>query len=450
MVFNVYSDTSALLGGELETLKKQVEESEHNKRIILDFLNSQGMSSSDVLREENKKLSDETSQLKARLSKIDEALSGSSDITKALREQVLGTQAVLQRIKTEKRSLEKELNLLLPLRAQYNEDISKLTFLNDAKKIFDPLLLTVCPICLQPLDALNKEEGYCHLCHQQVSQSVETQSKIDVTKEIGVIRRKSNELNSYIDEVENRIKENETKDKKTSSELTRLSQELDMSLKNFVSPYFSERDELKTLIATNESKIRSNEESLRFRNQTELLEEEVIRLKVKVERIKKSIDEEKSKSVSRHELVTSLSSTYYRQLVTVNYPKLSDAKVDDDFFPYIKGLRYDKLSSEGAINVSSICWMTSLFSEAIRRLMHHPGFLIIDSLQTGLGVGPDVSEDFQDVRIVKGLYDLLLEVSTLDEECQCIIVDNHPPLICKIMSLSIIVRPKQASVWIYL
>lgn len=59
--------------------------------------------------------------------------------------------------------------------------------------------------------------------------------------------------------------------------------------------------------------------------------------------------------------------------------------------------------------------------------MHHPGFLILDGVQSGIGIGPRVEKEFQDASIVEGLYALLKEVSEMDDECQLIVVDNHPP-----------------------
>jgi hypothetical protein len=42
-------------------------------------------------------------------------------------------------------------------------------------------------------------------------------------------------------------------------------------------------------------------------------------------------------------------------------------------------------------------------------------------------IGPRVEKEFQGESIVEGLYALLKEVSEMDDECQLIVVDNHPP-----------------------
>lgn len=429
IVFNVYSNTAALLSGDLDTLNAAIQEDEQKIKTIASFLDSQGVLPTGELEREAKTLASETSRLKERLSKIDTVLTGTSDSAKNLRQEVLSLQAVLERLRTEKRGMEKNLLLLLPLRSQYHEDMLKLTFLNEAKEVIDPLLIVLCPYCLKPIVQSTADQSCCPVCKQEL-QKAETESRVDVTKEIGMIKRKLDELNVYIEEIEKRKKENETKEKATSEKLSYLSNELDQSMKSFVSPYLAERDDLKTTIITNENRIRSIEESLNFRTQISVLEDDVIKQKIKAEKLKTEIKNERSKSVIRADLIKSLSSTFYRQLQTVRFPKLGveSAWIDEKLVPCVKGLRYDRLSSEGAINLASICWMTSIFEEAIKRSMHHPGFLILDYIQSGIGMGPEVKEeDFKDAGIVKGLYTVLEEVAELDSDCQVIVVDNHPP-----------------------
>ena len=81
--------------------------------------------------------------------------------------------------------------------------------------------------------------------------------------------------------------------------------------------------------------------------------------------------------------------------------------------PYVRGLRYNLLSSEGAINLISICWLTSIYTQSLLRSSNHPGFLIIDSVQSGIGMGKQVKQEdkeFQDEKIVEGLYILFKEL----------------------------------------
>ena len=59
--------------------------------------------------------------------------------------------------------------------------------------------------------------------------------------------------------------------------------------------------------------------------------------------------------------------------------------------------------------------------------MHHPGYLILDGIQSGIGIGATKDEDFRDIGIVDGIYKLLKRISELDKYCELVVVDNHPP-----------------------
>ena len=63
------------------------------------------------------------------------------------------------------RDRETQLRRLIPLRAQYAEDIAKLTMLAEARILSDPLRVRVCPACLTALrEAPYISDGHCTLC----------------------------------------------------------------------------------------------------------------------------------------------------------------------------------------------------------------------------------------------------------------------------------------------
>jgi hypothetical protein len=426
VLFDLYSNRSAVLGAELQSTQEETQERQQMEKTLLRFADSQGFLPLEQLEEDKKRLLQEIASKKDRLDEIDKKISGSSELAKDLQAEVLGLRAELQKARTERRSLEKTLQRLLPLRAQYHEDISKLQFLNQAKTIFDPLSLVLCPMCLSPLAKDTGTKETCPLCGQMLQKNGSDVS-VDVSREIRTIERKLNELIAYVGDLEERIKQNAKQDKQVSEKLAIASQKLDDTLKSFVSPYLSEREELVSSISVNQNEIQHKDELVKVRKDIQEVTEAIIRLQVRQKEIERNIAEERGKAINRTELISSLSTTFFNQLQKVKFPKLTEAQIDEKLVPYVRGLRYNLLSSEGAINLSSICWFTSIFAEAIRRSMHHPGFLILDGVQSGIGLGPRVDKEFQDESIVEGLYSLLKEVSELDDECQLIVVDNHPP-----------------------
>lgn len=426
VIFDLHSDRLTILSGELKIIQEENQEKQRTEKTLQRFVDSQGMLTLEELSEKKEKLIQESLAKKKALAQIDAKLSGSSEVAKGLRKEVLDFRAKLQEIRTDKRSNEKLLQRLTPLRAQYHEDILKLNFLTRARKLINPLSIVCCPVCLSDLDASAEGDELCPLCRKKIK-LVDSDMPTDVSKEIRIINRKLNELNTYIGEVEERTAQNGKMDIEISEKLKLASQKMDETLKSFVSPYIAERDELVSAMSGNENEVKHIDELIKVRMDIQEITESIIKLQVRQNEILANMEEERKKSIQRKELISSLSSTFYNQLEMVRFPKLSKAYIDEKMVPYIRELRYDKLSSEGAISLSSICWLTSIFAEAIQRSFQHPGFLILDGVQSGIGIGVSVDKEFQDEKIVEGLYRLLKEMSELDDNCQLIVVDNHPP-----------------------
>ena len=62
------------------------------------------------------------------------------------------------------RDHETQLERMIPLRAQYAEDVSRLAMLAEAHTLFDPLGVLACPACLNTLSMSSTAAGRCFLC----------------------------------------------------------------------------------------------------------------------------------------------------------------------------------------------------------------------------------------------------------------------------------------------
>jgi rubrerythrin len=428
VLFNLHSEITVALGKELSFIEKELQDKQRNEKTLLRFAESQEIPTLEELEKQKKNLLEESITKKSRLEETDRIISGSAEFAKDSQEKVLNLQKELQEIRTKTRNDAKTLQRVVPLRAQYYEDISKLEFLNQAKEIVNPISLVLCPVCLSSLDT-KENVNLCPLCRKQLHQNSPDIS-VNVSKEIGTIKRKLGEIDIYIQYLEKEIESDLKNDKDMSEKLVVAGTELDNTLKNFVSPYLSEREDIVGIISANHNEIKHVDGFVKLRTDIQIISEEIIRLKLRQNQIETFLDQERGKALIRTELISALSSTFGEQLKIVNFPKLSDARIDEKLVPYVRGLRYNLLSSDGAINLISICWLTTIFTQSVLRAMHHPGFLIIDSVQSGIGMGKQakqVETEFQDQKIVEGLYKLLKDVSELDDYCQLIIVDNHPP-----------------------
>jgi hypothetical protein len=425
VIFNLHSERLSILSDELRKNQESLNEKQQIEKTLLSFIDNQGIMPLEKLEEEKSILFEGIENNKRLFDEINVKISGSSDIAKDLRENVLKLNSNIQNLRRDKRNIEKTLQRLIPLRGQYHEDISKLNFLSRAKQIIDPLTILFCPSCLSPIKKSETKDA-CPLCGNKIKET-EVYENLDVTREIRTIERKLDELNTYVEDIETRHKDIEKQEEKITNELKLESKKLDDTLQSFISPFLSERDAIVSIMSKNQNEIKHIDEMIKVRNDIITISKERIELQNKQEEIERTIEEERKKSVNRAEVINSLSKTYFNHLQTVNFPKLLEAFIDDKLVPYVRGLRYNDLSSDGAINLSSICWITAIFAEAIQRSTNHPGFLMLDNIQAGIGIGAERDRDFQDETIVDGIYTLLKELSDPINGGQLIVVDNHPP-----------------------
>jgi hypothetical protein len=439
VIFNLHSEKTVALGKELQFLEKELQEKQREEKTLKMFAESQNILSLSELNKQKEGLLRESDTKKKRLDEIDNIVSGNAQFARENQERVSNLQKQLQSLRGKQRNDEKTLQRVVPLRAQYYEDISKLEFLNQAKEIVNPISLVLCPVCFSSLDNAQIEKT-CPLCGRELKDS-STGNQVDVSKEINTIKRKLGEVEVYITHLQEEIQADIKRDKTLSGQLAEAGAELDKILKDFISPYITEREDIVSIISTNQNEIKHIEGFLKLRRDIQDISEEVIRLQVRQQEIEEILEYERKKIVDRKELIDALSNTFSNQLKTVHFPKLSQAMINEKLVPYVRGLRYNLLSSEGAINLISICWLTSIYTQSILRSANHPGFLIIDSVQSGIGMGKQVKQEedaeFQDEKIVEGLYILLKSISELQDYCQLIVVDNHPP---EFMNEDVIVR----------
>lgn len=427
VIFDLHSTVLASLGSELDITQDEITEKEKEEKILLKFAESQGISSIDELnKEKNSRLADIEVKKNA-LAQINSKMSGNSDIAKALQDDLLRLRAELQKVRTDKRDQEKTLQRLIPLRAQYYEDISKYKLIEEAKIIIDPLSLVVCPICLSSISlAQDKTKSSCSLCGSLLK---DPSAPPSISREIRSTERKLRELANYVEELELNINKDMIREKEIQEEMKIKTDKLDNTLKTFVSPYVTEIEGLSSGISAHENELTHLDAAIKTRNDIGSLREGIIKLKAREQQIIKRIEEEREKSASRTEIVNSLSDTYYKQLRAVHFPKVNqpaDGCIDVNYTPYVHRNSYDEISSEGGTNLSCLCWLTTIFEEAIIRNANHPRFLMYDSVQAGIGMGK-ITEEFRDEAIINGIYQLLISMSKLSDNCQLIIVDNHPP-----------------------
>jgi hypothetical protein len=326
------------------------------------------------------------------------------------------------------------------LRAQYADDVRKLTLLVEAGTIFDSLSVTVCPVCFNPLpfqEVLAK--GTCSLCHQlvgkmneQSSHASDADAHVDLAKrELRAANRRYQDLDEYWQRLNAELPQLRERARVSADAESQASTELDSATRTAVSPFLGERTELErrrqgTLVLRNRA---TNGIKLHTGLQSRLNAYDVARRNL--DRLR----EEQRKTRDRPDrasAIRSISTRYSEILHAIGYPKVDEPGVlppylDDKLVPYVRGQHFKEASSGGQVLVT-LAWMLAIFETAYEFNHAYPGFLMIDTPQKNLGGLADDAE-FADIHLVERFYQHIEAwLADAGQGAQIVIVDNTPPM----------------------
>ena len=426
IIFKIHENEIALLSQQIKNLDDNLKEIKGEISKINFFLKERKIPSKEEINKTLIQLNSRQSELKKTLADISSTLRGKSSIADHLRSQLEIIDDDRIRLQTIKRSFETLLKRLLPLRGQYSEDIKKLQFLQNAKKIFDPLNLVRCPICLAKIE-YSESNPHC-ICGNEIKESIS--DNFDVQKEIRSIKSKLNELNNYItetsDDLENVIKSINEKDKK----IIEIKGKIDESIEDYISPYISQRDDIVGELNRIEQQILDMQ--IQIDLHLGIDRRAILKNDIETNLIEKQSEYQKLKSaiIGKDQILKNINERYIEILEFIKYPKLSDAYIDEKLTPYVRGIPYRDIGSLGAMTLVSTAWFLSIFEKAIEMEGEHPGFIMVDSPQKDIGIRPsDAEDEYRDTKIVEKMYHHIIDKSNeYGNNAQIIIVDNEPPL----------------------
>lgn len=428
IIFDVYNNKAAHLSFQIKQLEDELKEKKKKISTLTEFFVSSNIPPKKEMSIRIKNLQDSEIQLKSDLNEITKTLKSGSDTLQELRQELTNIRDEITYLRVKKRDRDTLLKRLLPLRGQYSEEIKKFQFLQESKKILDPLGIVRCPYCLEEIidsEVINN----CCLCGKELTK--EKNLKFNLDKEIRSTEVKLSELNKYIQELNLEIEQIdiELKRKNNSSKLIGL--KLDEEMKNFISPYISQRD------FTIESLTKIREEILNLNSQISfynLVEEEIKaknELEASITQNKVALESENAKEMERQDIIKYISNRFGDILESAHFPKLENPLIDENLVPFVRDQAYREVGSGGALTLISISWFLSIFEGSLELDEWHPGFAMIDSLQKNIGISAsEKDQDFRDTRIVEGLYSHIIEKTLVyRDDFQLIIIDNEPPKI---------------------
>ena len=426
LVFGVHDETVVALSALLDDLQGRRNRLEGELRTLRAFLIENHVPSTEDIEREHEARSAELASVRGERQHLDEQLRATTSFAEDLRtrHEKLASQA--RHLAAQLRDRQTLLDRLLPLRGQYAADEKRLIFFDEAKRLFDPLGVSVCPACLQQLPrSASVVGGECSLCGQQLPQ--DPPAEVDVAREMRSLRLKLAEINRYIGQVEEEIPSLRLQLVEASQAERWAQIALDDQTSPRVVPFLAQRDQLVEREQGLEADLAALPQARALNEGVSERDQRIRTLDREIETTRERLQTAGRNRPSRDVLVADLGARFESILGDFGFPKLYGVDIDGRYQPHARGRLYRSIGSSGALTLISLAWQLAMFELALEQDRPHPGFLMIDSPQKNLS--PDTADpDFREQAIHDRIYQHLIRwVGESGAAAQVIVVDNTPP-----------------------
>lgn len=443
-VYGVHDNAQADLARRIKDAQTALDHQRRSLEHLTEFVKQQEPKPAETLAIEAEDLDQQLRTVEQQFAELERRERAASDFASEMRayQASLATRATTS--ETRVRNRVSLLDRFGSLRAQYADDVRKLTMLVEAEDLFNQLSVETCPACFNPLaEAPHRDGDVCSLCQQSIEEhevehvgTDETsdsnpQFSVDAArKELRSAKRRFNELDDYWQRLSSELallRERADADAKAESDASRR---LDEATKDALSPFTAERDELQARRQANLVLRSQVTDGLRLHAGLEARGAGFARAQRNLDALRKEQRETEGRP-DRDLVVGQISRRYAEILVEIQYPKVSEEGVlppylDAKLHPHVRGQHFKEASSGGQVLVS-LAWMLAVFEVAHETGGGHPGFLMIDTPQKNLGGRAD-DEEFADIHLVERVYQHIASwLEGAGQGAQVIIVDNTPP-----------------------
>ncbi|MER5684083.1 hypothetical protein [Streptomyces sp. NPDC002205] len=330
---------------------------------------------------------------------------------------------------------------MLPLRAQYADDLLKLGMLAQARQLFDPLRVRTCPACLHPLSVPpHVIDGHCSMCDHDLPETPDLTlgaaadsrlsaeaEQLDVAAEIRSTKARLKEITTYIDELDFSLSSAKQRAHTAGMEEQRAAKALDEATSPTVSTFLAARDELHRRKEVATRQIDQLNTSSKLQEGLAKRAGLVNRQEANLAQLREELAQLGDATQDRNDVLRQISSRFGRLLAEWHYPKLSQAHVANDLTPFVRSEPY-QVASSGARTLITLAWQLAVFETAFESGASHPGFLMIDSPQKNLGHGTGRDALIADAVSTDDFYRHLTQwLAHHGNGAQVIVADNSPP-----------------------
>jgi len=431
VVFDVHDDRAVELGRRIKELESRLARARADHQAAQSFLDEQDLGTRIHLELARQQAESALAWVDGALVNLDRDIRAASNFAVELREKHRWAAQQARTLAGLLRDRETQIRRLIPLRAQYADDIGKLTMLSEARQLFDPLRVKVCPACLTSIpQAGHIEDGHCSLCSSELSNEVATSvdAPFDVSTELRATKARLAEISRFVEELDSEVPRIRREAEVVAQSERDTARAVDEATSESISPFLSQRDQhMRQRIAANADYERART-GLRMLDSLDRRAGTVLRLEASLKSLRAEASEA-SAQPDRDGVVHQISQRYAAILKSWRYPKIELVFLDDGLVPHMRGSSYASASSGGRTLIS-LAWMIAIFEIAWESGASHPGFLMIDSPQKNLGQGGERDAEFADSVAVSDVYQHIHSwLAGPGSGAQVLIVDNAPPVV---------------------
>ncbi len=430
VVFGVHDDRSVDLGRRVRQVDAELAEARAEYAVASRIVHEQQVGRRADLEAAHQRAKAELADTELAIAALDEQARAATGFAEELRERHRNASLDARRAAAVLRDRETQVQRMGPLRAQYADDVSKLTMLIEAHRLFDlrrDLRGDLRRPEVQAPGNSSPFEPAGAADHPPVD--MPDDPPIDTAAELRAAKARLAELTGYLEELERDLPDQREKMARAQEAEARAAAEVDSATAHAVTPYLAQRDALARRREDAAAAIQRAVSGLRLVQSLERRADHVARQESMARSLREEVATETSDRLrpDRAAVIARVSERYRQILADWRYPKLADAYLADDLTPFVRGDPY-QVASAGGRTLIALAWQLAMFEVAWETGSSHPGFLMMDSPQKNLGRAGESDAEFADSVTVADIYRHLHGwLSGPGAGAQIVVADNVPP-----------------------
>lgn len=432
-IFNILDSQIAELQAEISDKSTRKNKLNQKYEAVAEFLRDSELSSLVELDVTIKKLEQSIGEIQKHIDSINKRMTADNESYRGLKSVYDEITFAIKDSESKVDKANHTMQRYVRLKNDYLSDVDKFKSSLLAQELIgvDPEATTLCPVCDSKMAV---EEARIKF---EISESDK------VNHEINSLKRRIKDLDVMIEEQRKTIELETVKLRTLEQDQKRAKLLIDENSIKMITPYLAERDTFIAKQASLKEKRSDIVSRLKIRNQHQVLHKTIESLESSIQKLNDNLEKLKVNSPSQSDILADLGDALDDFLTFVKIKNRKGVSISKSkFLPVVRGMDYVDINSGGLRTITSIGYLSSIFSMAISEDLNIPPFLMIDTVGKYLGktketymeatsAKDDLFEGMSDPSKYRNIYEYLINMATAYEEesktCQIILVDNDVP-----------------------